>query len=142
VSFELTSATVMNAFFVPQLGSQIYTMAGMATHLNLLADKPGAYSGLSTNFSGDGFSDMRFVMTAVPAGDFDGWIAKVRGSGRALDDQAYGELTKPSIAVPPSTYRAVEPDLFQRIVEQTALNPEKARVGNAWCPPAARAAGG
>ena len=79
VSFRLTSATVMNSFFVPQLGSQIYTMPGMATQLNLLADKPGAYQGLSAQFSGDGFADMRFTVTAVPAGDFDGWVAKVRG---------------------------------------------------------------
>jgi cytochrome o ubiquinol oxidase subunit II len=81
-------------------------------------------------------------MTAVPASDFDGWVAKVRGTGPALDDPAYGELTKPSSAVPPSTYRTVAPDLFERIVEQTALNPEKARAGNAWCPPTPRAAGG
>ena len=119
----------MNSFFVPQLGSQIYTMPGMTTHLNLLADKPGDYPGLSANFSGDGFSDMRFTVTAVPAGDFDGWVAKVRGSGSALDDPGYAELTKPSKAVPPATYRSVDPKLFERIVDQTALNPEKARAG-------------
>jgi cytochrome o ubiquinol oxidase subunit 2 len=141
VSFHLTSATVMNSFFVPQLGSQIYTMAGMTTHLNLLADKPGAYPGLSTNFSGDGFSDMRFIMTAVPAGDFDGWVAKVRGSGSALDDPDYAALTKASTAVPPTTYRSVDPKLFERIVDQTAINPEKARVGNAWCPPTPKVGG-
>jgi cytochrome o ubiquinol oxidase subunit 2 len=141
VSFRLTSATVMNAFFVPQLGSQIYTMAGMATRLNLLADKPGEYTGLSSNFSGDGFSDMRFTVTAVPAGDFDGWVAKTRGTGNALDDPGYGELTKPSSAVPPATYRAVDPTLFERIVDQTALNPEKARAGAAWCPPPGRVGG-
>jgi cytochrome o ubiquinol oxidase subunit II len=138
VDFHLTSATVMNSFFVPQLGSQIYTMAGMMTHLNLLADKPGDYPGLSTNFSGDGFSEMRFVMTAVPAADFEGWLAKTRGAGGALDDPAYAALTKPSSAVPPTTYRSVDPKLFDRIVDQTALNPEKARAGNAWCPPATR----
>ena len=142
VNFQLTSATVMNAFFVPQLGSQIYAMAGMATHLNLMADKPGAYSGLATMFNGNGFSDMRFTLTAVPMGDFGGWVAKVRGAGPALDDPAYGALIKPSSAVPPSTYRSVEPNLFERIVEQTALNPDQARAGNAWCPPAARARGG
>jgi len=141
VSFRLTSATVMNSFFVPQLGSQIYTMAGMTTHLNLLADKPGDFLGLSTNFSGDGFSDMRFTTSAVAAGDFDGWIAKVRGDGKALDDPAYGELAKPSSAVPPAAYGSVDPALFDRIVEQTALNPEKARAGNAWCPPVARTGG-
>src|SRR5208282_2731073 len=59
VRFRLTSATVMNSFFVPQLGSQIYTMPGMTTHLNLLADRPGEFPGISANFSGDGFADMR-----------------------------------------------------------------------------------
>ena len=74
VEFRLTSATVMNSFFVPQLGSQIYTMGGMTTHLNLLADKPGEYPGFSANFSGDGFSEMRFVVKSVPAGDFNAWL--------------------------------------------------------------------
>ena len=74
VEFRLTSATVMNSFFVPQLGSQIYTMGGMTTHLNLFADKPGEYHGFSANFSGDGFSEMRFVVKSVPAGDFDAWL--------------------------------------------------------------------
>jgi cytochrome o ubiquinol oxidase subunit 2 len=141
VSFHLTSATVMNSFFVPQLGSQIYTMAGMATHLNLLADKPGKYWGLSTNFSGDGFSEMRFTVTAVSAGDFDGWVTKTRGAGSALDDAGYAELTKPSSAVPPTTYRSVDPKLFERIVDQTALSPDKARAGTAWCPPTPGAGG-
>jgi cytochrome o ubiquinol oxidase subunit 2 len=141
VSFHLTSATVMNSFFVPQLGSQIYTMAGMTTHLNLLADRPGKYPGLSTNFSGDGFSDMRFTVTAVPAGDFDGWVATVRGSGSELDDPGYAELTKASSAVPPTTYRSVDPQLFKRIVDQTALDPDTARAGNAWCPPIAQVGG-
>jgi cytochrome o ubiquinol oxidase subunit 2 len=141
VNFRLTSATVMNSFFVPQLGSQIYTMAGMTTHLNLMADQPGEYRGLSANFSGDGFSDMRFIVTAVSAGDFAGWVAKVRGSGSALDDPGYADLTKPSRAVPPKTYRSVDPKLFERIVDQTALDPEKARAGEAWCPPAPRAGG-
>jgi cytochrome o ubiquinol oxidase subunit 2 len=141
VSFHLTSATVMNSFFIPQLGSQIYTMTGMTTHLNLLADKPGAYPGLSANFSGDGFAEMRFIAAVVPAGEFDGWVAKVRGEGSALDDSGYAALTKPSSAVPPATYRSVDPTLFERIVDQTALNPEKARAGNAWCPPTPKAGG-
>ena len=86
VHFRLTSATVMNSFFVPQLGSQIYTMGGMTTHLNLLAYEPGEYRGFSANFSGDGFAEMRFIAKAVPAGDFNAWVAKARGTGSALDD--------------------------------------------------------
>jgi len=141
VDFRLTSATVMNSFFVPQLGSQIYTMGGMTTHLNLLADQPGEYPGFSANFSGDGFSEMRFVAKAVPAGDFDAWVTQARGAGSALDEAAYAELAKPSQAVPPTTYRSVEPKLFDRIIEQTVAGPEKAGVGAAWCPPAPQAGG-
>jgi cytochrome o ubiquinol oxidase subunit 2 len=95
IEFRLTSATVMNSFFIPQLGSQIYTMGGMTTHLNLLADAAGEYPGFSANFSGDGFAEMRFIAKAVPPGDFDAWVAQVRGSGSALDEAAYAALAKP-----------------------------------------------
>jgi cytochrome o ubiquinol oxidase subunit 2 len=132
VEFRLTSATVMNSFFVPQLGGQIYTMGGMTTHLNLLADAAGEYPGFSANFSGDGFSEMRFVVRSVPAGDFNAWLEQVRGSGSALDDARYAELAKPSKAVPPTTYRSVESKLFDRIIDQTVAGPGKA---GAWCPP-------
>jgi cytochrome o ubiquinol oxidase subunit 2 len=131
VNFRLTSATVMNSFFIPQLGSQIYTMGGMTTHLNLLADAPGEFPGFSANYSGDGFSQMRFIAKAVPAGDFDAWVAQVRGAGSALDDAAYAELAKPSQAVPPTTYRAVAPRLLERIVDQTASGAEKEGPGAA-----------
>jgi len=140
VSFRLTSATVMNSFFVPQLGSQIYTMGGMTTHLNLLADAPGEFPGFSAMFSGDGFAEMRFIAKAVPAGDFDSWVAQVRGSGSALDLPAYAELAKPSQAVPPKTYRSVEPKLFDRIIEQTVSGP-RGPTSAAWCPPARQAGG-
>ena len=129
VQFRLTSATVMNSFFVPQLGSQIYTMGGMTTHLNLLADQPGEYPGLSANFSGDGFSWMRFVVRSVPAGDFNAWLEQVRGSGSALDDAGYAELAKPSKAVPPTTYRSVQPKLFEHIIDRTVAGPPLRQAG-------------
>jgi cytochrome o ubiquinol oxidase subunit II len=129
VKFRLTSATVMNSFFVPQLGSQIYTMGGMTTHLNLLADKPGEYPGFSANFSGDGFSWMRFVVTSMPAGDFDAWLEQARGTASALDDARFAELAKPSKAVPPTTYRSVEPKLFDRVLDQTVSGSGKLGIG-------------
>jgi cytochrome o ubiquinol oxidase subunit II len=136
VVFRLTSATVMNSFFVPQLGSQIYTMGGMTTHLSLLADKPGEYPGLSANFSGDGFSGMRFVVRSMPSGDFAAWLEQARGSGTALDDAGYAELAKPSKAVPPRTYGSVEPNLFERILDQTVSGSQKAgTIAGGWCPP-------
>jgi cytochrome o ubiquinol oxidase subunit 2 len=116
VSFELTSSGVMNSFFVPQLGSQIYTMAGMVTRLHLQADHPGTYRGLSAQFSGDGFADMRFNVEAVPAEGFARWVAATRSAGPVLDAQAYADLAKPSKAVAPFTYRAVAPNLFNGIL--------------------------
>jgi cytochrome o ubiquinol oxidase subunit 2 len=141
VEFRLTSATVMNSFFVPQLGSQIYAMGGMTTHLNLLADQPGEFPGLSANFSGDGFSWMRFVVKSVPAGDFNAWLAQVRGAGSALDAAGYAELAKPSQAVPPTTYRSVEPKLFERIIDQTVAGPGPGSVDRATGAPPHKAGG-
>jgi cytochrome o ubiquinol oxidase subunit 2 len=116
VSFRLTSSGVMNSFFVPQLGSQIYTMAGMVTRLNVQADHSGTYRGLSAQYSGSGFSDMRFSVAAVPARDFEKWVATARSGGPVLDAQAYADLVRPSGAIAPFTYRAVDPNLFDTIL--------------------------
>jgi cytochrome o ubiquinol oxidase subunit II len=116
ISFELTSSGVMNSFFVPQLGSQIYTMAGMTTHLQLQADHPGTYPGLSAQFSGDGFADMRFTVDVVPAENFAQWVTAARAAGPVLDPQSYADLAKPSEAVAPFTYGAVSPSLFNTIL--------------------------
>jgi cytochrome o ubiquinol oxidase subunit 2 len=114
IRFRLTSATVMNSFFVPQLGSQIYTMAGMTTRLNLQADRPGTYPGLSAQFSGEGFSDMRFDLVAMPADKYAAWIAEARGSTEALDMRAYRELSHAATARP-TTYKSVPRQLFETI---------------------------
>jgi cytochrome o ubiquinol oxidase subunit II len=116
VSFELTSSGVMNSFFVPQLGSQIYTMAGMVSHLQLRADDPGTYRGISAQFSGEGFSDMHFNVDAVSAEKFAQWVDLAHRAGPELNAKTYGDLAKPSGAVAPFTYRAVAPDLFGSIV--------------------------
>jgi cytochrome o ubiquinol oxidase subunit II len=116
VSFELTSSGVMNSFSVPQLAGQIYTMAGMMTRLNMRADYPGTYRGMSANFSGDGFADMHFDVAAVPPERFAQWVASTRSAGPALDAQAYADLVKPSKAVAPFTYRSIAPGLFTSIL--------------------------
>jgi cytochrome o ubiquinol oxidase subunit II len=118
VHFSLTAASVMNVFFVPQLGSMIYTMNGMSDQLNLEADRPGDYYGESAHFSGDGFSGMHFTVTALAPGSFAEWVRSVRGRGARLDDAAYRELLTQSQHVPPKTYGAVEPQLYQMIVTQ------------------------
>ena len=117
ISFELTSSSVMNSFFVPQLGSQIYTMSGMATRLHLQADHVGTYPGISAMFSGDGFPDMHFTVDVVTADGFAQWVRQARETGSALDKETYADLVKPSKAIAPFTYRAVAPDLFGSIVD-------------------------
>jgi cytochrome o ubiquinol oxidase subunit II len=121
ISFDLTSSGVMNSFFVPQLGSQIYTMARMVTHLQLMADAPGTYPGFSAQFSGSGFADMQFAVEAVPAVQFAQWLTATRGAGPSLDAQSYAELVRPTQSVVSFTYGAVAPDLFRTIVDPDAM---------------------
>jgi cytochrome o ubiquinol oxidase subunit 2 len=117
VEFHITSATVMNAFFIPQLGSQIYAMAGMQTQLHLLASEPGTYQGLSSNYSGDGFSGMTFKAIAVPSQQgFDAWLAKVRASRQTLGGKDYAQLAAPSENNPVAYYSQVQPNLFADIL--------------------------
>jgi len=123
IHFRLTSSGVMNSFLVPELGTQIYEMAGMTSQLYLEADEPGTYRGLSANFSGDGFSDMHFDVRAMSADDYAQWLADAKASSAALDRNAYAELVKPSENVPPTVYRSVEPGLFESIVNATAPQP-------------------
>ncbi len=118
VQFQLTSASVMNSFFVPQLGSMIATMNRMVSRLTLQADHPGDYYGQSAQYSGDGFPTMHFVLRAVPQDAFDAWVAAAKKSGETLDRAAYLALAKPSQGVSPFTYRAVEPGLFEAVATQ------------------------
>ena len=116
VTFRLTSATVWNSFFVPQMGTMIYTMPRMTTRLNLQADRQGEFNGLSTHFSGDGFPGMEFKVQSIPADQFAMWAQGSRGSGTALDAKGYAELSKPSSYVKPAVYGSVAPGLFDAIV--------------------------
>ena len=118
VHFSLTSATVMNSFFVPQLGSMIATMNGMVTQLYLEADHPGDFYGESAQFSGDGFSGMNFTMRAVPQDAFAQWVAAARQAGPLLDRAGYLALLQQSQNVRPFTYRAVDAGLFDAIAAQ------------------------
>ena len=118
VHFRLTSASVMNSFFVPRMGSMIYTMNGMTTQLNLQADKPGVFPGLSSHFSGDNFSDMAFQVHAVPPAEFEAWVARVRTGGPVLDAASYAVLAKQG-TMRPSTYSSATPHLFDTVALRT-----------------------
>lgn len=119
VNFRITSDVAMNSFFIPQLGGQIYAMAGMETKLHLLADEAGSYDGMSANYSGAGFSGMKFkaIATETPE-DFQAWVAKVKAQAKPLDAQAYLALAQPSENNPPAYYTAAEPRLFDAVMHK------------------------
>ncbi|MGF6916139.1 ubiquinol oxidase subunit II [Paraburkholderia sp. 40] len=116
VNFRITSDTVMNSFFIPQLGGQIYAMAGMQTRLHLIADHAGDYAGTSANFSGKGFSDMKFRTLATSPEDFNAWVAKVRASSDRLDMDRYHAVSEPSEKDPVRYFSTVDPKLFNNII--------------------------
>jgi len=118
VHFSITSASVFNTFFVPQLGSMVYAMPGMASQLHLQADRPGTFLGESAQFSGDGFSDMNFNVRSVPAAAYAAWVQAARGAGPVLDRAAYAGLSRQSQGVQAVTYRSVDPALFQDIATE------------------------
>ncbi len=118
VKFKITSDSVMNSFFIPQLGSQIYAMAGMETQLHLIAHTAGDYAGISANYSGGGFSDMKFTAHATSAQDFTAWVAKVKATPTQLDQAEYQKLAAPSGKTPVTYYSAATPKLFHNTIER------------------------
>lgn len=116
INFEVTSDAPMNSFWIPQLGGQIYAMAGMSTKIHLMADQPGDYRGSSGNISGKGFAKMHFNTYAVPQSEFDTWVALAGSSPESLSQPAYDELAKPSEERTLATYAGVERDLYDTIV--------------------------
>ena len=118
LNFQLTSSSVMNVFFIPQLGSMIYTMNGMVTRLNLRADNEGTFQGLSAHFSGDGFPDMLFDVHVISALDFPNWVATTAKSNNVLSADVYKQLAQQSIETGRPPYRLDDPTLFRQISTQ------------------------
>jgi cytochrome o ubiquinol oxidase subunit II len=116
VNFLVTSDSVMNSFFIPRLGSQIYAMAGMQTQLHLVANEAGDYAGISANFSGKGFSDMKFRALATSPAQFDAWVQKLKVSSGRLDMNEYNAVAQPREKDPVRYFASVDPRLFHNIV--------------------------
>lgn len=130
LAFKITSTSAMNSFYVPAMAGQIYAMPGMQTQLHAVINKPGVYEGFSANYSGAGFSDMRFKLRAMSAADFNQWVAAARSAnGPRLLRADYQGLAKPSIAAAKQTFAQVEPGLFDDIVGGCALPGQVCRNG-------------
>jgi len=120
IKFNVTSNSVMNSFFIPQLGGQIYAMAGMRTELYLIANAAGRYKGISSNFSGQGFSGMKFTVVATQTKqEFEQWIQKARQSSHQINNMSiYEELAKPSEYHPIIYFSNVQPNLFYNVINK------------------------
>lgn len=123
VEFLVTSDTVMNSFFIPNLGSQIYAMSGMENRLHLMAEEEGVYRGFSTNYSGFGYSGMKFNTYATTDEKFANWVADVRAAPEHLTDEVLKDLRYKSRDVPPRYFASVNPLLFTEIVERFTKPP-------------------
>jgi cytochrome o ubiquinol oxidase subunit II len=124
IAFRITASSVMNSFYIPALAGQIYAMPAMQTQLNAVINKAGVYQGFSANYSGAGFSGMRFAFHGVEDADFDKWIAAAKAGGGALDRTAYLQLERPSENEPVRRYASVDSTLFNAIVNM-CVEPHK-----------------
>ena len=118
IKFKITATTMMNSFYIPALAGQIYAMGGMETQLHAVINEPGDYEGFSANYSGEGFNWMRFRFLGMSNGDFKQWVADARAKGDVLSRPVYQELAKPSLKDPVHYYRAVEPGLYDAILNR------------------------
>lgn len=118
IALRITSNTVMNSFFIPRLGGQIYAMAGMETQLYLIADKTGRYFGENIQYSGLGFPYQSFETFVTSQRDFDAWIKKAGQSSRKLDLAQFNELAKASVKHPVVYFSTVSPDLFKHVIDR------------------------
>ncbi|NUT83472.1 ubiquinol oxidase subunit II [Pseudomonas sp. NA13] len=126
INFKVTSDTVMNSFFIPGLGGQIYAMAGMQTKLHLIANQNAELDGISANYSGAGFTGMKFKAIATTQEDFDAWVNDVKKAPKQLEKAEYEALSKPSQNNPVELYSSVTPNLFQTIIDKyEGMNPGK-----------------
>ncbi|KXV31391.1 ubiquinol oxidase subunit II [Gluconobacter oxydans] len=116
LNFQITSDSVMTSFFIPRLGSMIYAMPGEQTQLHLLASESGDYLGEASQFSGRGFSDMKFRTLAMDPAQFNDWVEKVKSGSENLDDTTYPKYAAPQEAAPVQYFAHVQPDLFDGIV--------------------------
>ena len=121
VRFKITASSVMNSFFIPALAGQIYAMPGMETTLHAVLNKPGVFDGFSANYSGAGFSDMRFKLHGMSQPDFERWVERVKAGGGKLDRAAYTQLEKPSVREPVHRYAAAVPDLYGAILNRCVV---------------------
>jgi cytochrome o ubiquinol oxidase subunit 2 len=123
INFKITASSVMNSFYIPALAGQIYAMPGMQTELSAVINRAGEYEGFSANYSGAGFSGMRFKFRGVSQNEFDDWVRNIRADGQSLGNEDYLQLEKPSEREPVRRYSMVASGLYDAILNQCVHSP-------------------
>jgi cytochrome o ubiquinol oxidase subunit 2 len=116
INFQITSGSVMNSFYIPALAGQVYAMPGMQTTLQAVINKAGDFEGFSANYSGAGFSGMRFRFHGLSDSDFAQWVSRIKEGGGTLDRRTYLDLEHPTENNPVQTFSDVTPALFHAAV--------------------------
>lgn len=142
VRFDITSTNMMNTFYAPTLAGMIYAMPGMRSQLHAVLNRPGEYEGMSANYSGAGFSHMRFKLRGVDDAGFDQWVRQVQATGTPLSTTDYLTLEEPTERHPIVLYSSAPHGLFERIVNRcvapgtTCLSEQMSHGGHAAASPA------
>ncbi len=116
IEFRITASSVMNSLFIPALAGQIYAMPGMQTKLNAVINHAGDFEGFSANYSGEGFSGMRFRFRGVEGNGFEDWVKAARDKGDKLGREEYLVFERPSEREPARQFGSVAPDLYDAIL--------------------------
>ena len=118
IEFRITASTVMNSFYIPAMAGQIYAMPGMQTELHAVINQAGVYDGFSANYSGHGFSHMRFKFLGMAPADFEHWVQTAKSAGGELARSNYLQLEQPSEREPVRRYATVQAGLYQAILNR------------------------
>lgn len=129
IDFQITADAPMNSFWIPQLGGQIYAMAGMTTKLHLMADSTGRHNGVSSNLSGKGFADMNFIVDSTSKADFTQWVESTKSSNPPLNKETYSEISTPGISEK-LFYGTVEESMYDTVVMKYMMPPGTSHGGS------------
>ena len=123
VRLRMTSTSVTNDFFIPQLAPMIDVMPGMQTQDAFSSSSRGTYEGFSADFSGAGFAWMQFSTRVMTGDQFNSWVAGVQaGKGLpnhgALSYAMFQKLAHPTlnIGAKPGYFSSADLDVFNHTI--------------------------
>jgi cytochrome c oxidase subunit 2 len=74
VALTITSNDVIHSFWIPSLNGKKDAVPGMNTDWKLEASVPGVFRGQCTEYCGLSHANMRMLVRALPASDYERWL--------------------------------------------------------------------